>query len=179
VPSDLARRRALLTAALGFLQVDQSKVSHTGLTALHTWLDNWRGLGAIMEGMLRAILPPTSPQAIINRHAVLPHHVGRNVLLDVGLRDADAARRSAVRQRVARGRRRMPDTALWGSGTPSDRATPPSRCRADGACSSRTALDPNFRTALGCPSPIIAGVEWFRCASVVWRRLTFRPPPPP
>ena len=50
---DLARRRSLLTAALGFLQIDRTKLSHTGLTALHTWLDNWQGLGAATEGMLR------------------------------------------------------------------------------------------------------------------------------
>jgi len=52
IVSDHARRRSLLFAALGFLQVDQTKLSHTGLTALHTWLDNWRGLGVITEGML-------------------------------------------------------------------------------------------------------------------------------
>src|SRR5205085_10378601 len=53
VTSDVYRRRMLLTAALGFLQVDQTTVSHTGLTALHSWLDSWRGLGAITEGMRR------------------------------------------------------------------------------------------------------------------------------
>jgi len=51
--SGLAHLRSLLTAALGFLQVDQTNLSHTGLTALHAWLDNWRGVGAITDGMLR------------------------------------------------------------------------------------------------------------------------------
>lgn len=46
MPTDLERRRALLTAALDFLhRMDETKVSHTGLTALHTWLDNWHGVG--------------------------------------------------------------------------------------------------------------------------------------
>jgi len=31
----------------------RAKVSHTGLTAVHTWLANWCGVGAITEGMLR------------------------------------------------------------------------------------------------------------------------------
>jgi len=53
VPTELERRRSLLTAALGFLQIDQAKLPHTGLTALHAWLDNWRGVGAITDGMLR------------------------------------------------------------------------------------------------------------------------------
>ena len=51
--TDLERRRALLTTALGFLQIGQAKVPHTGLTALHTWLDSSHELGAISEGMLR------------------------------------------------------------------------------------------------------------------------------
>ena len=53
IPTDADLRRALLTAALGFLQVDQGKVSHTGLTALHSWLDSWRGIGDIVVGMER------------------------------------------------------------------------------------------------------------------------------
>jgi hypothetical protein len=53
VPSDADRRRALLTAALGFLQVDPTKISHTGLTALHSRLDSWRGIGNIVVGMER------------------------------------------------------------------------------------------------------------------------------
>lgn len=53
VPSDVDRRRALLTAALGFLQIDEPKVPHTGLSALHAWLDSWRGIGDIVAGMER------------------------------------------------------------------------------------------------------------------------------
>jgi hypothetical protein len=41
------RRRALLTAALGFLQL------HHTSALLHAWLDNWRGVGLIVKGMRR------------------------------------------------------------------------------------------------------------------------------
>jgi hypothetical protein len=42
------RRRALLTAALGFLQLPpQTKA----LAALDSWLDNWTGIGLIVVGM--------------------------------------------------------------------------------------------------------------------------------
>ena len=41
------------SAALDFLQLDHTKVSYSGLTALHAWLDNWQGMGALTEGMLR------------------------------------------------------------------------------------------------------------------------------
>lgn len=51
VPPDLGRRRTLLTAALAFLQVDQTKASHTGLAALHSWLDSWCGIAEIVVGM--------------------------------------------------------------------------------------------------------------------------------
>jgi hypothetical protein len=44
------RRRALLTAALGFLQLPPQTPA---LRALHAWLDNWRGVGLIVEGMRR------------------------------------------------------------------------------------------------------------------------------
>jgi hypothetical protein len=43
-------RRALLTAALGFLQFPPQT---SALRALHAWLDNWRGVGLIVEGMRR------------------------------------------------------------------------------------------------------------------------------
>ena len=48
------RRRALLIAAVGFLSLDASR-SHMAppLAALHSWLDNWRGVGLIIDGMLR------------------------------------------------------------------------------------------------------------------------------
>jgi hypothetical protein len=44
------RRRALLTAALGFLQLSPRT---SALRALHAWLDNWRGVGLIVDGMRR------------------------------------------------------------------------------------------------------------------------------
>jgi hypothetical protein len=44
------RRRALLTAALGFLQLPQQG---RALAALHSWLDTWTGVGLIVVGMER------------------------------------------------------------------------------------------------------------------------------
>ena len=44
------RRRALLAAALGFLQLPPKT---SALRALHAWLDNWRGVGLIVVGMER------------------------------------------------------------------------------------------------------------------------------
>jgi hypothetical protein len=44
------RRRALLTAALGFLQLPPQT---SALRALHAWLDNWRGVGLIVHRMRR------------------------------------------------------------------------------------------------------------------------------
>src|SRR5713226_5503497 len=44
------RRRALLTAALGFLQLPPRARE---LVLLHRWLDNWRGGGLIIDGMSR------------------------------------------------------------------------------------------------------------------------------
>jgi hypothetical protein len=41
------RRRALLTAALGFLRLPPQT---SALRALHAWLDNWRGVGLVVEG---------------------------------------------------------------------------------------------------------------------------------
>lgn len=43
-------RRALLTAALGFLRFTPRMPA---LRALHCWLDNWRGIGVIVVGMER------------------------------------------------------------------------------------------------------------------------------
>jgi len=43
-------RRALLVAALGFLQLD---VHHAGISTLHAWLDSWAGVGRIVVGMER------------------------------------------------------------------------------------------------------------------------------
>jgi hypothetical protein len=42
--------RALLTAALGFIQVSPQTPA---LRALHAWLDNWRGVGLLVDGMRR------------------------------------------------------------------------------------------------------------------------------
>ena len=44
------RRRALLTAALAFLQLPPRAPA---LVALHQWLDSWRGIGDIVVGMER------------------------------------------------------------------------------------------------------------------------------
>ena len=44
------RRRALLTAALAFLQLPPRAPE---LLMLHRWLDNWRGIGHIVVGMER------------------------------------------------------------------------------------------------------------------------------
>src|SRR5262245_23786389 len=41
-------RRALLTAALGFLQLRQTPPE---LVPLRRWLDSWRGVGAIVTGL--------------------------------------------------------------------------------------------------------------------------------
>lgn len=55
------RRRALLLAALGFLQLEPRSIAgygtalhgRRGLEALHACLDSWRGLGVIVDGMQR------------------------------------------------------------------------------------------------------------------------------
>ena len=44
------RRRALLVAALGFVQFPPQT---SALRELHAWLDNWRGIGLLVEGMDR------------------------------------------------------------------------------------------------------------------------------
>ena len=41
-------RRALLTAALGFLQLRHQPPE---LVPLHRWLDSWKGLGEIVRGL--------------------------------------------------------------------------------------------------------------------------------
>jgi hypothetical protein len=43
-------RRALLTAALGFLLFEPRT---SALRALHAWLDSWAGLGLVVVGMER------------------------------------------------------------------------------------------------------------------------------
>jgi hypothetical protein len=43
-------RRSLLVAALGFLRFAPQAPA---LRALHSWLDNWCGVGLIVEGMRR------------------------------------------------------------------------------------------------------------------------------
>src|SRR5438552_18042466 len=44
------RRRALLVAALGFLQLSPQARE---LVLVHRWRDSWRGVGFIVEGMRR------------------------------------------------------------------------------------------------------------------------------
>ena len=48
VPDD--RRRRLLRAALGFLQLDPLTPE---LRLLHCWLDTWTGLGLVVGGVER------------------------------------------------------------------------------------------------------------------------------
>lgn len=50
--SDLAARRSLLAAALGAL-VCRPRPDLPELRLVHAWLDNWRGVGLIAEGMRR------------------------------------------------------------------------------------------------------------------------------
>ena len=53
-PSDLARRRALLTAALGFTLLDtRDKPAPPGVQTVRAWLNTWRGLGDVVTGMNR------------------------------------------------------------------------------------------------------------------------------
>ena len=52
--SDLARRRALLTAALGFALLDtRGKPAPPEVQTVRTWLDNWTGIGHVVTGMHR------------------------------------------------------------------------------------------------------------------------------
>jgi hypothetical protein len=52
------QRRSLLVAALGFLQLERRHIigcatalhGRAGLAALHARLDNWRGIGLVVEG---------------------------------------------------------------------------------------------------------------------------------
>jgi hypothetical protein len=44
------RRRALLVAALGFLQV---RLAPPEVAPLRRWLDSWTGIGAVVTGMTR------------------------------------------------------------------------------------------------------------------------------
>jgi hypothetical protein len=50
MPVAADRRRALLTAALGFLQLPPQTPA---LRVFHVWLDNWCGIGHIVAGMER------------------------------------------------------------------------------------------------------------------------------
>src|SRR5437867_10771261 len=51
IMTDLAHRRALLTAALGFHQLEWRGEPPPAATALAHWLDSWRGVGAIVGGL--------------------------------------------------------------------------------------------------------------------------------
>jgi hypothetical protein len=54
VSSDLDRRRALLTAALGFALLDtKGKPTPPEVETMRTWLDSWQGLGHVVTGMQR------------------------------------------------------------------------------------------------------------------------------
>ena len=47
------RRRSLLTAALGFSSLQWHAPIPPAAIALATWLDSWRGVGAVVGGMRR------------------------------------------------------------------------------------------------------------------------------
>ena len=54
VRTDLARHRALLTAALGFVLLDTGgKPAPPEVQTVRKWLDNWRGVGNVVTGMNR------------------------------------------------------------------------------------------------------------------------------
>jgi hypothetical protein len=46
----MARRRALLIAALGFLQLREQP---PGVALLRRWMDSWAGLGAVLDGIVK------------------------------------------------------------------------------------------------------------------------------
>jgi hypothetical protein len=56
------RRRALLTAALGFVQLPPQ--TSAALRALHAWLDSWAGVGHIVVGMGLSGLPPLAEEIL-------------------------------------------------------------------------------------------------------------------
>jgi hypothetical protein len=48
----ITRRRSLLTAALGFMQLDRwTEPKPAVMTTLVGWMDSWSGLGAVAVGM--------------------------------------------------------------------------------------------------------------------------------
>ena len=54
VNSDLARRRSLLTAALGCALLDtREKPTPPEVQTVRTWLDNWRGVEYFVTGIKR------------------------------------------------------------------------------------------------------------------------------
>jgi hypothetical protein len=63
VTPDLARRCALLTAALGFALLDtRGKPAPPKVQTVRRWLDNWTGVGHVVTGMnrqgFRVVVPP-------------------------------------------------------------------------------------------------------------------------
>ena len=51
---DLARRRALLAAAVGFALLDtRGKPAPSEVQTVRRWLNNWTGLGHVAQGMRR------------------------------------------------------------------------------------------------------------------------------
>ena len=50
--TSLEQRRALLTAALGFMQLDRwTGPKPAAMVALARWMDSWAGIGAMVVGM--------------------------------------------------------------------------------------------------------------------------------
>lgn len=79
--SGLDRRRALLTAALGFALLDtQGRPEPPEQTLVKQWLDNWTGLGHVVTGMQRqgyrlhlTNVEASSWRATFDRSAMLAH----------------------------------------------------------------------------------------------------------
>ena len=47
----LVQRRALLTAALGFMQLRWRGAPPPEVSALAAWMNSWTGVGAVLKGM--------------------------------------------------------------------------------------------------------------------------------
>ncbi len=58
------QRRALLTAALGFQQINWRDEPPASARALATWMNTWRAVGAVMDGMMRQGF-----EAVVSGHA--------------------------------------------------------------------------------------------------------------
>ena len=61
VSTDLERRRARLTAALGFALIDtKGKPAPKEVLLVREWLDNWKGIGHVVAGMEHSLTSRTA-----------------------------------------------------------------------------------------------------------------------